>query len=62
MGEFVSRFLVTHTPYKLLFVSTGNIDNKSLEALLISRMPKIVSALQSHAFIELNRLGLIIHI
>ena len=60
--EFVSRFLVRHQPFKLLLISTGNIDNRSLEAVFVPRVPKIVAAFQSHDFIELTRAGIVVHI
>jgi predicted nuclease of predicted toxin-antitoxin system len=60
--EFVNRFLITHKPYKLLLISTGNISNDQLEAICVPRISKIVSGFQSHDFIELTRVGLVIHI
>jgi len=61
-AEFVSRFLVTHEPFKLLLISTGNIDNLSLEAIFVPSVSKIAAAFQSHDFIELTRAGIVIHI
>ena len=60
--EFVSRFLVTHQPFKLLLFSTGNIDNRSLEAIFVPRVSRIAAAFQSHDFIELTSAGIVIHI
>ena len=39
--EFVARFLLVHEPYKLLLVSTGNIDNRTLESIFIPRVHRI---------------------
>ena len=60
--EFVTRFVLGREPFKLLLISTGNIDNRTLEALLVPRIPKIDSIFQAHDFVELNRAGLVIHI
>lgn len=60
--EFVARFVLGQEPFKLLLVSTGNIDNRTLEALFVPRIPRIASIFQSHDFVELNRAGLVIHI
>jgi predicted nuclease of predicted toxin-antitoxin system len=60
--EFVTRFVLSHRPFKLLLVSTGNIDNRTLEAIFVPRISKIDSIFQSHDFLELTRAGIIIHI
>jgi predicted nuclease of predicted toxin-antitoxin system len=60
--EFVTRFLLRREPFKLLLISTGNIDNRTLETLLVPRIQRIDSIFQSHDFVELNRTGLVIHI
>lgn len=61
-ADFVNSFLLTHLPYKLLLISTGNIKNADLEALLIAQLPAIVSAFASHAYLELSRSALIVHV
>ena len=42
-------------------VSTGNITNARLEALFVPNIPAIVTALQTHDYIELSRTALILH-
>ena len=61
-ADFVSSFVVIHQPAKLLLISTGNIDNATLEALFMTNLAAIVIALTTHNFIELNRTTLIVHV
>lgn len=60
-GDFVDSFLLKGTPPKLLFVTTGNITNRELLALLRGNLATIVSTLASHSFVEIDRSGLTIH-
>ena len=60
-SDFVDSFLLVHRPEKLLLISTGNITNSELEALLLSNMDAVVSALNSNDFVELTRTALIVH-
>ncbi len=60
-ADFVNAFLLVAQPYKLLIISTGNINNTELETLVLSNMTRIVSALDTDSYAELTRAGLIIH-
>ena len=60
-ADFVSSFLLHHEPYKLLLISTGNIRNAELEALLLMHLSTIISAFGTHDYLELSRSSLIIH-
>ena len=60
-SDFVNSFLLYRCPYKLLLISTGNINNKGLEKLIIGNIDVIAEALSNYDFIELNRLQLIYH-
>lgn len=59
--DLVQSFLVSGRPPRLLLVSTGNIANPDLEALLRRNLPGIVSAFEMHRFVEINRESLVIH-
>lgn len=59
-ADFVNTHLLSGRPSKLCFVSTGNITNRELEALLIPVIPDIVRDFQTHSFIEIGRLGIVI--
>lgn len=60
-ADVVNSFVVARRPSKLLLVSTGNISNARLEALLLANLAQIEAALQASAFVELNQTALIIH-
>lgn len=60
-ADFASSFLLRRSPRKLLLISTGNISNAALEALLMSNLPRIVAVLEANDVLELNRQGLIVH-
>jgi predicted nuclease of predicted toxin-antitoxin system len=59
--DFVDSFLLAQRPYKLLFISTGNIVNSELEALFTTHLPEITDALASYDHVELSRAALIFH-
>ena len=59
--DFVDTFLLRHQPYKLLLVTTGNISNKELERLFRDNLERMVQALETYDFIELDRTTLICH-
>lgn len=56
-ADFVDSHLLRGQPAKLLLISTGNIANRELQALLIGWLPDITRAFQSANFIELGRGG-----
>ncbi len=53
-ADFVNSFLLFGTPARLLLVSTGNISNSRLEALLVGNLESLVAALAESAFVELG--------
>lgn len=59
-ADFVDAHLLRGRPTKLLLVSTGNFSNRELETLLVPLIPDILLALQTHAFLELGRAGLVV--
>lgn len=60
-SDFVDSFLLDRKPKKLLLISTGNITNRDLEAVLLPNLAVIVTALEENDFVELTRAALIIH-
>lgn len=58
--NFVPSFLVRGEP-TLLLVSTGNIANADLEALIRTNLPAIEAAFATSRFVEINRNALIVH-
>jgi len=61
-ADFVNSFHLHQKPYKLLLISTGNVRNSELEALLVSNLGNITGGFDQFSFIELNRAALIIHV
>jgi predicted nuclease of predicted toxin-antitoxin system len=59
-ADFVDSHVLQGRPAKLLLISTGNISNRDLEALVTPLLPDIIRELQSHSFLELGRTGLVI--
>jgi predicted nuclease of predicted toxin-antitoxin system len=60
-ADFVDSFSVKGQPERLLLISTGNITNKELEALLLPNLVAIVVAFETNHLIELTRKALIVH-
>src|SRR3954447_17571431 len=56
-ADFVDTHVLRGRPAKLLLISTGNISNRDLEALMVPLIPDIVRAFGSHSFLELGRSG-----
>jgi predicted nuclease of predicted toxin-antitoxin system len=59
-ADFVNSHLLHARPAKLLLVSTGNISNRDLEALMVPLIPDIVREFQTHSFLELGRAGIVV--
>ena len=59
-ADFVDSHVLRGRPAKLLLISTGNISNRDLEALVVPLFPTIVREFQTHAFLEIGKTGIII--
>jgi predicted nuclease of predicted toxin-antitoxin system len=59
-ADFVDSHLLRGRPPKLLLISTGNISNKDLEAMMTPLIPDLVRGFQSISFLELGRTGITI--
>lgn len=59
-ADFVDSHLLHHRPAKLLLISTGNISNRDLEAMMVPLIPDIIREFQSHDFLELGRTGILV--
>jgi predicted nuclease of predicted toxin-antitoxin system len=60
-ADFVTSHLIKREPYKLLLVSTGNINNKDLLKLFDQNLSLIVDAFTTHEYVELDRDYLTVH-
>jgi predicted nuclease of predicted toxin-antitoxin system len=61
-SDFVETFLLRHEPWKLLLVSTGNIDNDELLRLFHLNIDQLTESFRTFDFIELNRTSMICHL
>ncbi|HEX8202594.1 MAG TPA: DUF5615 family PIN-like protein [Isosphaeraceae bacterium] len=57
-ADFVDTHVLRSRPAKLLLISTGNISNRDLEALMVPLIPDIVREFGSHSFLEPGCSGL----
>jgi predicted nuclease of predicted toxin-antitoxin system len=57
-ADFVDTHLLHGRAAKLLLISTGNISNRELEALMIPIISDIVRELRLHSFLELWHRGI----
>lgn len=59
-SDFVDSHVLRGQPAKLLLISTGNIRNKDLEALMVPLIPSIIGEFQAHSFLELGPAGIVV--
>jgi predicted nuclease of predicted toxin-antitoxin system len=59
-ADFVDSHILHARPARLLLISTGNISNRELEALMVPLLAALVQEFQSHSFLELGRAGIVI--
>jgi predicted nuclease of predicted toxin-antitoxin system len=59
-ADFIQRHLLRGSPARLLIVTTGNISNKDLSALLLGVLPELIKLFESHVLIEMNKQALIV--
>ena len=59
-ADFVDSHVLRGRPTKLLLVSTGNISNRDLEALIVPLIPDIARGFAMHSFLEVGRDGITI--
>jgi predicted nuclease of predicted toxin-antitoxin system len=60
-SDFVVSLLIKGSPKQILQISTGNITNPELEALLLGNLTAIEDAFLSGCHVEINRTTLIVH-
>jgi predicted nuclease of predicted toxin-antitoxin system len=60
-SDFVESLLVSEKPYKLLYISTGNITNKKLKNILKNNIERLFEVFKDHRFVELNSKTIIVH-
>lgn len=53
--DFLNTYLVKKQPYKLVYVTTGNLRNRPLLDLFRSSLEQLLSELENAQVIELNQ-------
>ncbi len=59
-ADFVDSHLLRGRPAKLLLISTGNLGNPALEALIRPLIPDLVTEFATHSFLELDPTGIVV--
>ena len=59
-ADFVDSHTLNGRPARLLLISTGNLSNADLEALMVPLIGSIVREFRTHGFLELGPSGLVI--
>ena len=52
--DFIESLLISSKPYKLIYLTTGNISNKELLKLFSKNIEKIVEAIEVNRLIEIT--------
>ncbi len=58
--DFVESLLISNKPYKLIYVSVGNISNKELLEIFSKNIEKIVELSSQARFIEIHKTKIIV--
>jgi len=58
--DFYDRFFRKLEPYKLLYISTGNIPNRQLLSIFRSNLPRISQVLETGFVVEITRSSIIV--
>ncbi|QLE57534.1 DUF5615 family PIN-like protein [Nostoc sp. TCL26-01] len=60
-ADFVNSFLTINQPYKLLLITTGNINNSELENIFSINLQSLIELLKQYSYIEMSRENIIVH-
>ena len=52
--DFVDSLLITNKPYKLIYITTGNITNKTLLELFSKNIDKIINSMEKAHLVEIS--------
>ncbi len=58
--DFIESLLISDKPYKLLYISTGNISNKMLLDIFTHNIKKIVELLEENRVVELTKDSIVV--
>ncbi|WOE69040.1 DUF5615 family PIN-like protein [Hydrogenimonas thermophila] len=60
--DFIESLLISNKPYKLIYVSTGNITNKELLELFSKNIENIIELIRQNRLIELTDKNIIVRL
>ena len=60
-SDFWDTYLIKEQPYKLLYITTGNISNKDLLTLFEANFSLMLELIKLHKVIELNQNEIKVH-
>ena len=58
--DFIESLLISNKPYKLIYVSVGNITNKRLLEIFGKNFDKIIEVIKTNRLIELTDTNIIV--
>ena len=58
--DFIESLLISDKPYKLIYISTGNITNKQLLEIFSQNIEKIIEYANEHRLIEITDSSIVI--
>jgi len=58
--DFIESLLISNKPYKLIYISTGNITNKQLLEIFSKNIEKIVEFIHDNRLIEITQDSIVI--
>ncbi|MEG4507020.1 DUF5615 family PIN-like protein [Microcoleus sp. F6_B4] len=59
--DFLDSFMIKQQPYKLLILTTGNINNNQLIDLFMKNLLQLGELFQEHSLIEMNCDTIVLH-
>ncbi len=61
-SDFFVRFMIKKEPYKLLYLTTGNIKNAELLRLFTMNFDSLLQDLLEHQVVEMSNSRIIVHV
>lgn len=58
--DFIESLLISNKPYKLIYITTGNISNKQLLELFGKNIEKIVELISQNRLVELSSENIVV--
>jgi predicted nuclease of predicted toxin-antitoxin system len=59
-ADFFHSYILRKEPYKVIFVTVGNMRIAALKTLFESKFDEIIAAISEHGMIEISKKGIVI--